>query len=507
MTQDAAMEAQTEVHTDDLELLLAALPRPLQQAAAELEHEGLLEIIMDLGRRPQARYGKRVVDLAEAPVSADDIMTVADSIGEFSADNRAGIEGTLHRISAIRNRRGHIVGLTLRVGRAVFGTIDQIRDQIEAGKSLLLLGPPGVGKTTRLREAARVLADTFGKRVVVIDTSNEIGGDGDIPHPAIGSARRMQVPHPNQQHAIMIEAVENHMPEVIVVDEIGTAQEALAARTIAERGVQLIGTAHGTTLENLIQNPTLSDLVGGVQTVTLTDEEARMRGTQKTVSERKQPPTFDTVVEILDRDELVVHPDAALAVDNLLRGRPAGGIRRHSSGAEQPEPTVVPAPASWTRPAPGAGRQTAIYAYAIARDAVERAIRDLRLNARTVAHLDRADMVLALRSRAEDPRLLRLLAVRDVPVHTVRKNTNTQVRRLLQEVFHKLPGLDEAEVSAAVREAEDAVQQVRAQGAPLELAPQPSALRKLQHKVIVRHRLNAHSEGSEPERRLVVYPN
>jgi stage III sporulation protein SpoIIIAA len=501
-----------EVHTDDLDLLLTILPDTLQQAIRQSDGDDLLEIVMDLGRPPQARYPGRVVDLADDPVTADDIANVTAAVGEFGADNRAGIEGTLHRIAAILNRKGQIVGLTLRVGRAVFGTIDQIRDQVEAGKSLLLLGPPGVGKTTRLREVARVLADSFNKRVVVIDTSNEIGGDGDVPHPAIGGARRMQVAHPSQQHAVMIEAVENHMPEVIVVDEIGTAQEALAARTIAERGVQLIGTAHGTTLENLIQNPTLSDLVGGVQTVTLTDEEARMRGTQKTVSERKQPPTFDTVVEILDREQLVVHPDAAVAVDNLLRGRPAGGIRRYlgSSSHAPAAPTVPTAPAPptpWLQPARTGSRQTGIYAYALSRDSVERAIRDLRLNARTVARFDHADIVVAQRARAEDPRLQRLLAVRDVPLHTVKKNTTAQIRRLLQDVFNKLPGLDQADVDAAMREAEEAAQRVRTEGVPLELAPQSPALRKLQHKLIVRHQLTAHSEGSEPERRLVIYPD
>src|SRR3989442_2470881 len=186
--------------------------------------------------------------------------------------------------------------LTLRVGRAVYGTMEIIRDVVEAGRSILLLGKPGVGKTTLLREVARVLADEMGKRVVIVDTSNEIAGDGDIPHPGIGRARRMQVATPSLQHAVMIEAVENHMPEVVVIDEIGTEQEAAAARTIAERGVQLIATAHGNTLENLMLNPTLSDLVGGIQTVTLSDEEARRRGTQKSVLERKAPPTFQTLV-------------------------------------------------------------------------------------------------------------------------------------------------------------------------------------------------------------------
>lgn len=502
-----------EVQVDDLELLLDILPDSLQQAIRQSDGEDLLEIVMDLGRKPQARYPDRVVDLSEDAVTAAELASITAAIGEFGADNRAGIEGTLHRIAAILNRKGQVVGLTLRVGRAVFGTIDQIRDQVEAGKSLLLLGPPGVGKTTRLREVARVLADNFIKRVVVIDTSNEIGGDGDIPHPAIGSARRMQVAHPNQQHATMIEAVENHMPEVIVVDEIGTAQEALAARTIAERGVQLIGTAHGTSLENLIQNPTLSDLVGGVQTVTLTDEEARMRGTQKTVSERKQPPTFDAVVEILDREQMVVHPDAALAVDKILRGRPAGGIRRYlGTGPAVAEPAVPAAPAPpaspWEPMAPVTGsRQTGIYVYALSRDSVERAIRDLRLNARTVSQIDNADLVIAQRARAADPRLQGLLSVRDVPLRTVKKNTTAQIRRLLQDIFNKHPGLNEVEVDAAMREAEKAALRVHAEGAPQELAPQPPALRKLQHKLIVRHQLTAHSEGSEPERRLVIYPH
>jgi stage III sporulation protein SpoIIIAA len=242
-------------------------------------------------------------------------------VGHFSGDNRAGIERTLHRISAIRNRPGEIIGLTCRVGRAVFGTIGMIRDLVETGQSILMLGRPGVGKTTALREIARVLADDLNKRVVIIDTSNEIAGDGDIPHPAIGRARRMQVARPELQHQVMIEAVENHMPEVIVIDEIGTELEALAARTIAERGVQLVGTAHGNQIENLIKNPTLSDLVGGIQAVTLGDDEARRRGSQKTVLERKAPPTFEIAVEMLERQRWVVHESVSDTVDDLLRGR------------------------------------------------------------------------------------------------------------------------------------------------------------------------------------------
>ncbi|HHB11762.1 MAG TPA: AAA family ATPase, partial [Chromatiales bacterium] len=271
----------TEIpHSDDLATLVAILPAHLRAPVEALPADELLEIVLDLGRRPQARLAGRAADLSADPVSREDLEYVVRAVGDFGPDNRAGLEGTLHRISALRNRRGEVVGLTLRVGRTIRGSIEPLRAFIEDGRSLLLLGRPGVGKTTKLREIARVLADELGRRVIVIDTSNEIAGDGDVPHPAIGTARRMQVPTPDRQHAVMIEAVENHMPEVIVIDEIGTAAEALAARTIAERGVQLIGTAHGSTLENLVRNPTLSDLVGGVQTVTLGDEEARIRGTR-----------------------------------------------------------------------------------------------------------------------------------------------------------------------------------------------------------------------------------
>jgi stage III sporulation protein SpoIIIAA len=307
--------------TDDLDALMAALPPEIVERLGQLANRtDLLEVVLDLGRRPEARFTTGEEDLLDREVTDADIGHVIDHIGVFGDDNRAGIERTLHRISAIRNRSGKVVGLTCRIGRAVFGTIDIIRDMVEGGQSVLLLGRPGVGKTTMLREVARVLADDLGKRVIVVDTSNEIAGDGDIPHPGIGDARRMQVRTPTEQHAVMIEAVENHMPEVIVIDEIGTELEALAARTIAERGVQLVGTAHGNTLDNLMLNPTLSDLVGGIAPVTLGDEEARRRGTQKTVLERKAPPTFDVLVEIVERDSVIVHRSVAETVDAILRG-------------------------------------------------------------------------------------------------------------------------------------------------------------------------------------------
>jgi stage III sporulation protein SpoIIIAA len=309
--------------TDDLELLLATLPPHVRQPLDTLDDRAdLLEIVLDLGREPEARFAGRELLLSADEVTNEDLDYVVSRIGTFGDDNRAGIPRTLHRISAIRNRKGTVVGLTCRVGRSVLGTMDIIRDFVESGKSTLILGKPGVGKTTLLREVARVLADDFRKRVIIVDTSNEIAGDGDIPHPGIGRARRMQVPTPTLQHAVMIEAVENHMPEVIVIDEIGTQLEAEAARTIAERGVQLVGTAHGNSLENIMMNPTLADLVGGIQPVTLGDEEARRRGTQKTVLERKGPPTFEVLVEMQERQKVAVHRDVAETVDAVLRGQP-----------------------------------------------------------------------------------------------------------------------------------------------------------------------------------------
>src|SRR5574341_104614 len=307
--------------TDDLSSLLNILPPEIAQVIVEMDrNDEFIEVILDLGRVPTARFTDGEHVLLDREVIQDEIDLVVLQVGDFDADNRAGIERTLHRISGIRNRRGEVVGLTCRIGRAVFGTIAIIQDIVESGKSILILGKPGVGKTTMLREAARVLADT--KRVVIVDTSNEIGGDGDIPHPAIGKARRMQVPTPALQHEVMIEAVENHTPEGLVIDEIGRELEAQAARTIAERGVQLIGTAHGNTLENLMLNPTLSDLVGGIEAVTLSDEEARRRGTQKTVLERRAPPTFDVLIEIQTRDRFAVHADIMSSVDSLLRDAP-----------------------------------------------------------------------------------------------------------------------------------------------------------------------------------------
>jgi stage III sporulation protein SpoIIIAA len=477
----------------------------------------LVEVVLDLGRPPEARFGEETVELAEELVTRDELLEVVGRVGSFGPDNRAGIERTLHRISALRNRQGDVIGLTCRVGRAVFGTVDVLRDVIETGHSILLLGRPGVGKTTLLREAARVLADDGGSRVVVVDTSNEIAGDGDIPHPAIGRARRMQVPAPDRQHQVMIEAVENHMPEVIVIDEIGTHAEAEAARTIAERGVQLIATAHGNTLENLLQNPTLSDLVGGIHAVTLSDEEARRRRTQKTVLERKAPPTFDVVVEIHARDELVVHHDVAEMVDRFLRGGSLAGERRRRSAdgelileeaATTPPVRPVGPPAS---PLAGAADQVSdrrglrIFPYAVSRSKLERAIRDLRVPVRIVDGLGEADLVLTVKAQERrQPKRLRDAQLRGVRLGVVKSNTLQQIEGFLRQEL----GVEDAfeEERTALAEVSEAIDRVLDTGHPVALGPRSREIRRLQHEEVERAGLFSESRGREPLRSVVVFP-
>ncbi|MGE4543210.1 MAG: R3H domain-containing nucleic acid-binding protein [Pedobacter sp.] len=503
---------ETSMPTEDILLLVAILPAELQATLFRLELEKLLEVVMDLGRPPEARFPDGVVRLSDKPVHQDDLAHVIAQVGDFGGDNRAGIERTLHRISAIRNRKGQIIGLTLRIGRAVIGGIELMRDLIETGQSLLILGRPGVGKTTKLREMARVLADDLHKRVIIVDTSNEIAGDGDIPHPGIGNARRMQVSQVERQHAVMIEAVENHMPEVIIVDEIGTEAEAVAARTIAERGVQLIGTAHGNTLENLVKNPTLSDLVGGVQVVTLSDDEARRRRTTKTVSERRAAPTFDIVVEMVDRDELIVHPDTASAVDMLLRGRaPRGEHREQAANGQihvqvpEEEPLRIPVP-SYPTAEPAPRGPVRIYPYALSRDLLERVIRGLGLNARSVSRAEQADLVIALRSRSDEPRLRKEMEDSDAIIHFIKRNTANEIRRLLQRTFHVMEGSEADEVQEMVMETQAAIRLVLEEGEEVALSPRRPALRKMQHRMIAGHGLLAESTGREPQRHLVIRP-
>jgi stage III sporulation protein SpoIIIAA len=511
------------ISTDNLDLLLHVLPMHIQDALhAAGNLESLIEIVLDLGRLPEARYPGSALYLTQSAITHDDIRFVASRVGNFTRDNRAGIERTLHRISAIRNRLGEIVGLTCRVGRAIFGTVDIIRDVVESGKSILLMGKPGVGKTTLLREAARVLADDAEKRVIIVDTSNEIAGDGDVPHPGIGRARRMQVPDPEHQHAVMIEAVENHMPEVIVIDEIGTSQEALAARTIAERGVQLIATVHGNTLENLMINPTLSDLVGGIQSVTLSDEEARRRGTQKTVLERKAPPTFDVLIEIQHKDLLNIHMDVARAVDGMLRGfLPQTEVReRHDDGeftvskseraaTKKQETNGIHRANGWQRRDGngdgGIKKTLKIYPYAVSRERLRRAIDELNVPAIISDDVNEADILLTLKSHAKrQSQKLREARGRNLEVHVVRSNTVTQLENFLRAIFGVVN--ENADEEAALQEAEDAVIEAVETRQSVELAPQPRDIRLKQHLYVERSGLTSKSVGQEPMRRLVIYP-
>lgn len=510
---------------DDLSAFLAILPQELR-SALEKDTSGIYEVVLDLGRRPEARYlDHRNVYLSESPVSEADLAYSIDRVGKFSGDNRAGIERTLHRISAIRNRSNKIIGLTCRVGRAVSGTINVIRDLVESGKSILFLGPPGVGKTTKLREMARVLSDELSKRVIVIDTSNEIAGDGDVPHPAIGRARRMQVSHPNKQHAVMIEAVENHTPEVIIIDEIGTEEEAAAARTINERGVMLIGTAHGNALENLLKNPTLVDLVGGIQTVTLGDDEARRRGTQKTVLEREAHPTFDICIEILDRQTLAVHREVGEAVDQLLRGwKIHPEIRRRDdttgkfSVVQSGEPRQSEAPeglaAFGTDWVPPQDSHLKIYPYAVSKGLLERVVKTLQLPVEVVKSIDEADAILALRSYARaGAKIFSLAEARQVPVYVVRSNNLPQLQKALQEALHLDTEVgavdienDVDETEVALEEARQAIGRVMDRLEPIELAPRRSYIRRLQHQLVERFNLSSRSIGDEPMRRLRILP-
>jgi stage III sporulation protein SpoIIIAA len=506
--------------TDDLNLLLGVLPAELR-STLDLEDrvEDLIEVIMDLGRRPEARFPDRSVYLRQEPIRNEELDFVVERVGSFTGDNRAGIERTLHRISAIRNRLGDVVGLTCRVGRAVFGTVDILRDVIESGKSLLLLGRPGIGKTTLLRESTRVLSTEMNKRVIVVDTSNEIGGDGDIPHPGIGDARRMQVPAPELQHAVMIEAVENHMPEVIVIDEIGTEAEALAARTIAERGVQLIATAHGNSLDNLLMNPTLSDLLGGIHAVTLGDEEARRRRTQKTVLERKAPPTFDTLVEIRTRDRFSVYHETAKVVDEFLRGRTVRAQVRLRS----PEGYEIVDDGSVTETRPpelrvGGGdraRRTGrladrpktlrIFPYGISRDRLARAISELNVAAAISRTPRDANLVLTLKAHEKrQPRTLMELGEQGLEVAVLRSNTISQMKAYLSDAFGLEQQSDAEE--AGLREAREGVDRVLTYGRPVELSPQSPPIRRLQHMLIEEMGLGSHSKGEKPWRRVVVLP-
>ena len=508
-----------QVITDDLDTLLDIFPEHIRETLyqqADISH--LLEIVMDLGRPPEARFPNREVVLNPKEVSQPDIDYVVSRIGSFTEDNRAGIARTLHRISAIRNRQGRIVGLTCRVGRAVFGTMKVIEDLIETGKSVLLLGPPGIGKTTMLREVARVLADDFKKRVIIVDTSNEIAGDGDIPHPAIGHARRMQVMSPTMQHAVMIEAVENHMPEVIIIDEIGTEAEAQAARTIAERGVQLVGTAHGNTLENLIMNPTLSDLIGGIQSVTLSDEEAKRRGTQKSILERKSPPTFDAVVEIQDRTRVAIHADTGQAVDAILRDQPLDTeIRWLDENGEVHQETIKPVATTGKKITKERGASAKegikhrLYLFGVNRGRFEQAIREMRLDTELTNSLKDASLFVTSKSHfRRKPQKVREAEAANLPIYVLRANSPAQIGQLLNTLHpgsERIASPDRTDLLRdALDEAQEAVDLVKdGQQATVELSPHGAYIRRLQHLIAERSGLPSQSSGQEPGRRVKIF--
>ncbi len=530
--------------TDDLDALLDVLPLDIRHAVERAnDTENLLEIILDLGRVPTARFVDHEINLRETEVSHAEIDYVDERTGEFDADNRAGIERTLHRISAIRNRRTSVVGLTLRVGRAVYGTVDIIQDIIESGKSVLILGRPGVGKTTLLREAARIIAES--KRVVIVDTSNEIGGDGDVPHPAVGKARRMQVREPMLQHEVMIEAVENHNPEVIVIDEIGREAEAAAARTIAERGVQLIGTAHGQTLDNLLLNPTLSDLVGGIEAVTLSDEEARRRGTQKTVLERRAPPTFDVLIEIQTRDRFAVHLDIMASVDALLRGFPlapeirtrdeSGKIqiersapastsrmdaretktprrgRQPASAAEEPTPIAARLEQSGaTRPDTSRGvlQTIKVYPHGVARNRLQQAAKRLGVPVVIAKDVDDANALVTLKTYYRDRQQTIVEAEhRGMPIYVLRANTVSQMEQFLSDLFN-LSAQEQgtsSDLSDVKSQTQQAIAAVLNGERWVDLPPGPSLVRRLQHEMARNAELVSHSYGKEPRRHVRIF--
>ncbi len=522
----------------EVQLLIDVLPERIRKNLYQQDLSSLIEVVMDLGRRPEARFrGGRFVELSDNQVTFEELNHVIKGVGHFTSDNRAGIPRTLHRISALRNRQGEIVGLTCRVGRVVTGTIDSIKDLVESGKSILFLGPPGVGKTTRLREISKMMADDLKKRVVIVDTSNEIAGDGDIPHPAVGRSRRIQVSSPEKQKEVMIEAVENHTPEVIVVDEIGTEDEAQASRTIAERGVTLVATAHGSTLENLIKNPVLSDLIGGIQAVTLGDEEAKRRATQKTVLEREKKPTFDICIEIRDYNTLAVYPDVAEAVDHLLRGWTIfPEVRRVDSetGATrilQSDVKVMPDFAESTdiqdlqtavmerkvkASLSANGNEFRIFPYSISRAYIERIIERLNLSQVSITnHLYDADAVIALRGSARPgSKMLQLAADYEVPVYIAKTNTMPQIQRAMREAMNadagtfaeKIAEEGGNETDSALREAEEAIEKMAESEEPIELAPRRSYIRRLQHELVEKNNLMSVSVGDEPNRRLKILP-
>jgi len=557
------------VLADDLNQLLEILPKfiskPLKKHSCR---EQLIEIVLDLGRRPEARFANTTEYLAYQTIVWQDLDYILKRLGKFSGDNRAGIEKTLHRISSMRNRQGSVIGLTCRIGRAIFGTVSIIRDLLEQKKSILLLGRPGVGKTTAIREIARVLSDGMQKRVIIIDTSNEIAGDGDLPHPSIGKARRMQVPNHLNQHEVMIEAVENHMPEIIIIDEIGTELEAEAARSIAERGVQLVGTAHGNTLENLIKNPTISDLIGGIQYVTLGDEEAKRRGTSKSILERKAPPTFEAAVEIHDAKIWAIHENIEQSVDFLLQGKnfplqkrsvvknnnaemcvdcriiyakkDFETIKTGNLNSSQVEKKQKPkdclnslnkeSTSNFTKftkrkinkNSPFEQDFIFLYPYGINNQDLKSLIRTLKLPIILTKEIYSADKILALANLVKNNRKLKQTSYsKNIPIHTIQSNNLLQIAKALRLVAKKssIPliknknanirfnSIVQKEFLTPLEETRLAIEEiVISNNAVIDLFPQPNLIRKQQHELISNYHLVGLTVGKGQVKRLRIFP-
>ena len=515
---------------NDFNKLTEILPEDIVEFLNGINIDDIIEIVLDLGRNAEVRHADGKTEYMDSRlITEEDLQETISKIQPFTHDNRSGIPGTLHRISAIRNRQGKVVGLTCRIGRVVTGTIECIKDFVLQNKSILFLGRPGVGKTTKLREISRLVSDELGKRVVIIDTSNEIAGDGDTPHSAIGRARRMQVPQPEMQKDIMIEAVENHTPEVIVVDEIGTEAEAQAARTIAERGVMLIATAHGNNLESLIKNPVLSDLVGGVSSVTLGDDEAKRRGSQKTVLEREKQPTFDIVMEIVDRNTLAVYKNTSEAVDYILRGWPIRPeIRKVDEGYKEPSKNLIEEINKLDEKVNSFSGESLkfsfsrqeyvkevkdfkkIYIYAVSRTVIEKIIERLDLHAEITRNIEDADIVIAHKAFSKGGnKILSIANDYRLPIYYVRSNSMAQVQKVVKEALKitdsdcSVQGYcDDTEI--ALNEAKEAIQKVLNEKTDVELKPQNQQIRKLQHELIEQYNLESVSLGEDNERRIKI---
>ena len=551
---------------DDLDKLLDVLPTYVSDSLEKHpSRDQLIEIVLDIGRRPEARFAKSTEYLSYRTIVWQDLDHILKRLGKFSGDNRAGIEKTLHRISSIRNRKGNVIGLTCRVGRAIFGTVSIVRDLLEQKKSILLLGRLGVGKTTAIREIARVLSDGMKKRVIIIDTSNEIAGDGDLPHPSIGKARRMQVSNHQNQHEVMIEAVENHMPEIIIIDEIGTELEAEAARTIAERGVQLVGTAHGNALENLIKNPTVTDLIGGVQYVTLGDEEAKRRGSSKSILERKGPPTFDIAIEIHDPQTWVIHENVEQSVDLLLQGKSLPVQKRsliqnynnlidckitynqkesdtiqdnnlkRSTKEKTKSNNYLLDRLSETEKTKKLLKNNAnirneqkekftfLYIYGINNQDIKSLIKTLKLPIIITKEIQYADSILALANLVKNNRKLKQIShSKKITIHTIQSNSLLQISKALRLITKrkspsplqtktetsKVADLICQEFLTPLEETRLAIEEiVIAKKIAIDLFPRTSRIRKQQHELVSHYQLTSLSVGKEKNRRLRILPN